>query len=157
MDTQTAEPQAQKQKTADTLEKLGFVRAASQTRELVARKRKLALAYEHYRFVRVENVEKFNQQLKERTIKGNPPYDAIWQELGFVPVSEYEQVPPEEVLIAHQEAVDRQCFDTFEIGLIKNVKDPLLFGRINKCSDRFFIAQWGDDVSITDLLKDNEG
>lgn len=157
MEMQTVETQAQKHKVADTLEKLGFVRAASQTRELVARKRKLALAYEHYRFVREENVVKFNAELKQRTITGEPPYNASWQELAFVGVGEYEQVPPEDVLVKHQEAVDHKCFDAFEIGLIKNVKDPLLFGRINKCSDRFFIAQWGDDVSITDLLKDNEG
>ena len=47
-----------------------------------------------------------------------------------------------------------------EIAKIQDIvqtKDPIVFGCINKCADRFFIAQWDDDVSIEQILNDNEG
>jgi len=37
------------------------------------------------------------------------------------------------------------------------VPDPILLGRITGCENRYFIAQWDDDVKIEDILKENEG
>lgn len=139
------------------LEKLGFDAAAKMLKDLRARKRKLALAYEFYRFVRQEKVDAFNEALKKKTIKGSEPYTATWQKLSFTPIANYQHVPPEPVLQDLQAAVNRDCFDSFEIAHIREVKDPILFGRINDCSDRFFISQWDTDVSIDDLLNKNEG
>ena len=58
------------------------------------------------------------------------------------------------------EAKARGIFDTFEVAQIDSVveyKDPIVFGRIEGCGDRFFVAEWADDVSITDLIGDHEG
>lgn len=141
----------------DRLEKLGFKRAATNLKITRERKRKLMLAYEHYRFVRQENVNRFNEKLKDRTLEGSYPYSATWQTLAFCPVGNYGKIPPQEALSAMEAAVERKCFDTFEVAYIDNVKDPILFGRVEGCPDRFFVAQWDDDVKIEDLLKENEG
>lgn len=145
-------------KTAVRLESLGFKTAAAEVATLVNKKRKLALAYEHYRFVRQDKIDKFNYELKRKTVKDkNDPYNMSYQMLAFVSIGDYKNVPPESVLASLETAQGRKCFDAYEIGYIKNVKDPLLFGRVNECPDRFFIDQWDDDVSIDQLLKENEG
>lgn len=152
MDTQTKEPQA-----VTRLEALGFKKAAGILKEKSIKARKLALAYEHYRFVRQEKVDVFNNALKAKTLNGKEPYNASWQTLAFAPIGEYEGAPPAEVLEALEVAQGRKCFDSYEVAHIRDVKDPILFGRIAGCPDRFFIGQWDNDVSIQDLLKDNEG
>ena len=51
-------------------------------------------------------------------------------------------------------------FDTFEVAKIESTRvyrDPIVFGRISGCDDRFYIAQYDDDVKIEDLLGPNEG
>jgi hypothetical protein len=51
-------------------------------------------------------------------------------------------------------------FDTYEIAHIQSIverKDPILFGCITGCADKFFIAQWDDDVKIEDIINENEG
>lgn len=139
------------------LEKLGFTRAASELKLLAVKKRKLAIAYEHYRFVRPEKIEAFNAKLKAETKTGKEPFSAEWKTLEFTPVYNYESVPPDDAMAALETAQDYKCFDAYEIASIKKVKDPILFGRINDCPDRFFIAQWDNDVKIEDILMPNEG
>jgi len=136
----------------DRLERLGFTAAGAKVKELSLRKRKMAIAYEHYRFVRPEKIAAFNEKLMRDTRKGGD-----YKTLAFTPVGQYAEVPPANVLDSLETAQGRQCFDTFEVAHIINVKDPILFGRINGCSDRFFIDQWDDDVRIEDILKPNEG
>lgn len=154
METQTKTQEGK----AELLEKLGFKTLASELTRLKARKRKLALAYELYRFVRQEQVDKFNAELKKKTGENlGDAWSQSYQMLAFTPIESYDKVPPDSVLTSLGTAIEHKCFDNFEVAYIKNVKDPLLFGRVEGCSDRFFIDQWGDDVKITDLLKDNEG
>lgn len=136
----------------DRLERLGFKTASTKVKELSAKKRKMAIAYEHYRFVRPEKIEAFNRKLMAKRKK-----DGSYDMLSFTPVENYSEVPPAPVLEAMEVAVDRKCFDKFEVAHIINVKDPILFGRITGCPDRFFIGQWDDDVKIEDILKPNEG
>ena len=65
------------------------------------------------------------------------------------------EFPPDTVLDALEKAKEDNCFDTFEvakISWIEEIKDPILFGIIEGCSDKFFISQWDDDVKIEDLL-----
>lgn len=143
--------------TAERLGALGFKGLSDKLRIAKERKRKLALAYEHYRFVRQEHIDKFNADLKKKTKKGSGPYDSTWQTLGFTAIEQYDKCPPESVLASLEEAQNRKIFDSYEVAHIVNVKDPILFGRINGCPDRFFIDQWDTDVTIKDLLKDNEG
>lgn len=144
-------------KIAEMLETLGFSEAAKRLKEMAARKRKLAIAYENYRVVRPVKIHEFIHRLKLETIKGKEPYNATWKTLDFYQIENYPNIPPDSVLETMAVAVGRQCFDSFEIAVIKDVKDPLLFGRINGCEDRFFIDQWDSDVSIKDILKDHEG
>lgn len=138
--------------TVEELKELGFTKAADDMVRMVERKKKLALAYEHFRFVRQEKIDEFNNRLYEKTRKtGN------YKTLSFTSISTYSDIPPAEVLERLIEAKKIGCFDSYEIAHIIEVKDPILFGRIKDCSDRFFIAQWDDDVKIEDILMPNEG
>jgi len=141
------------QETIEKLGKLGFTYATQKIKNLAEKKRKLAIAYEHYRFVRQEKINDFNQKLKEKTIKRNGEY----QVLSFSSLATYEEVPPEYVLLKLEEAMGKKCFDSFKIAHIVKVKDPILFGKIDGCTDLFYIDQWDDDVSIHDILNINEG
>lgn len=136
---------------AQELSELGFTAAASKLKQLETKKRKLAIAYEHFRFVRQEKIDAFNNKLRTSgTGMG-------WKMLSFTAVSQYEEIPPAHVLLKMAEAKEQKCFDAFEVAHIVEVKDPILFGRVNGCSDRFFIDQWDNDVKIEDLLMPSEG
>lgn len=137
--------------TVSRLELLGLTVAASVVKEKALLQRKLMLAYEHYRFVRQEHVDNFNADLRNKGTRSH------YQTLDFTPLERYAKVPPETVLTSLETAIGRRCFDAFEVAYIRDVKDPILFGRVNGCSDRFFIDEWDNDVSISDLLKPNEG
>lgn len=148
METKTQQEPA----VIDRLERLGFKAASTKVKELSVKQRKMAIAYEHYRFVRPEKIEAFNQKLMRESRRGGD-----YKTLAFTPVESYQEVPPADVLEKMEVAVERKCFDKFEVAHIINVKDPILFGRINGCPDRFFIGQWDDDVRIEDILQPNEG
>jgi hypothetical protein len=140
------------------LERLGFKTAAAELARMKEHKRKLALAYEHYRFVRQEKVAEFNKKLLKKTGQHMDDVRIMeYQTLQFERIEHYPNVPPQSVLSSLETAQNRKCFDYFEIASIRNVKDPILFGGIHGCSDRFYIDQWDTDVSIDDLLKANEG
>lgn len=136
---------------------LGMTRAADGLKLAIEKKRKLAIAYEHFRYVRKDKIADFQQKLKEKTIRrdGGASY---FQILSFTPVAEYGKVPPKSVLDSFRAARDKGCFDSFLIAHIEEVKDdPILFGCVSGCSDLFFIDQWDKDVSIEDILLPNEG
>lgn len=140
------------------LEELGLIKAAGELKQKAEKKRKMAVAYEHYRFVRPEKIQDFQQKLKEKTIRRDKLGGTHFQTMKFTPVGEYAKVPPADVLAALREAKGRNCFDTYLIAHIEEVKeDPILFGSISGCPDVFFIAQWDKDVSIEDILMPNEG
>ena len=141
------------------LTSLGFKRAAERVDYLKTRKRKLAMAYEHFRFVTEENIDAFNAKLRKETEKKEGGYP-VYDRLAFIRIADYEKVPPTEALEKVADAQKLNCFDSFEVAYIESVKeipDPIIFGRVESCPDRFFIAQWDDDVKIEDILKENEG
>lgn len=143
----------------EKLEKLGFKKCVTKIKELKAIRAKMAIAYEHYRYCKPEKIDAFNQALKKESIQENPS-SYQYKALKFISLGEYDQVPPFDVLESLEQAQERGCFDSFEIAKIEDVvevKDPIVFGRINKCPDRFFIAQWDDDVNINQILKEGEG
>lgn len=141
--------------SSDRLEQLGFKKAAAEVIRLKDLKKKLMIAYEHYRVVKEQKIRDFEQKLYVTS--------ANWDGMGgrhvlkFAPISDYPMAPPHEVLTALEEAIGHKCFDQFEVAYIEKIQDPILFGRIDQCTDRFFISQWDSDVSIQDILKDNEG
>jgi hypothetical protein len=135
----------------ETLEKLGFKKASENIRSKRELAKKMHIAYQKYEFVTQETVDSFNAELKKRTLK-NYQYD----KLVFTNVSEYPDAPPAEALGMLEKAVEEKCFDYFEIGKIEaqqEYPDPILFGRINGCGDRFFIAQWDSDVTVEEIQK----
>lgn len=144
-----------KQTPEARLDALGFKAAAAKVVEKRSMKRKLMIAYEFYRVVSQAHIDAFNLKLRRSTQSGGS--FGSYQTLAFTPVAQYMEVPPAEVLAELEVALSRKCFDRYEVAHIVDVHDPLLFGRIEGCPDRFYIAQWDDDVKITDLLKDHEG
>lgn len=153
-----------KTETLDLLEELGMNKAADDLKEKADRKRKLVIAYEHFRYVKPEQVDAFNERLKKQTMKreGRKNIDLYekYDQLTFGKLEEYASIPPMDVLEKVVDAKKMDCFDEFEVAKIESMveyKDPIIFGRIKNCPHRFFVAQWDDDVKITDLLKANEG
>ena len=134
------------------LEAAGMVGAAKKLREGRDLKRKLAVAYEHFRFVKPDKIEAYRLRLREATRKGGG-----YKDLAFTTLEKYDKVPPGGVLMALKEAQKRECFDSFEVAHVVDIQDPIVFGRVKGCADRFFVAQWDDDVRIEDILKASEG
>ena len=136
--------------TNDRLGKLGFKTAVKE----ISRQQRLVTAYEKYMFVMPDKIEAFNEKLRKETLREDKnAYH--YKKLVFIPIEQYDQIPPEHVLDQLDKAVADGCFDRFEvckIDWIKEVKDPIVFGRIDGCSDYFFIAQWDDDIKIEDIL-----
>ena len=146
------------QKTdAKRLEKLGLKRCAKNFEETKKFVQKCAIAYERYRFVRQEKIDAFNEKLKKKTQKkGSYTFD----KLVCRNLEEVTEIPPESALLELEKAQNLNVFDRFEVARIESVEerpDPILFGRIDKCPDRFYIAQWDNDVKIEDLISDKEG
>lgn len=147
------------------LKELGFKTAAEGLEFKKEQGRKMLVAYENYRFVTPEIFERFRKELRKKTEKqvsqgqGWGPV-TTYDQLAFISIDKYSEVPPMEVLNAMKEAKERGCFDYFEVAKIETVEvrpDPILFGGIKGCKDKFFVAQWENDVKIEDILKDNEG
>ena len=73
----------------------------------------------------------------------------VWTETR---VEKYTSVPPQEVLDTFDAHKKRNVFDYYTIASVNAVKDPLLLGRVDGRSERWFIAQWGEDVNLDDVI-----
>lgn len=91
--------------------------------------------------------------------KTTPSYDTLVLDA----LHSYPGVPPQAALDKLAEAKAHGIFDTFEVAHVDPVAskvklpDPIIFGLVAGCSDRFFIAEWGDDVKLADIIGTNEG
>ena len=72
-----------------------------------------------------------------------------WNE---VRIADYEAIPPAPALKALAAAQEKEIFDYFTIASVSAVKDPLLLGRIEGRPERWYLAAWGDDVSLDDVI-----
>lgn len=154
------------QATLERLKKLGMRKAASvvvtEAQKLEKQKvafRRLTLAYEHFRHMEQADLDKYNAALKRKTLKttGRKGVDLVehYDQVKFTPLAEYSKVPPVDVLDKVEQAMEKGCFDSYEVAEIKGTKeykDPIVFGRISGCPDRFFIAQWDNDLRIEDII-----
>jgi hypothetical protein len=134
----------------DTLDRLGF-KVATKKLETA---QKLAIAYAKYGFIPQEKVDKFNEKLRAETLRGDAGARE-YKRLLFTPIDGYPKIPPQDALQRLEQAMNDNIFDTFEVATIqwiKEVIDPIIFGRIEGCPDRFFVAQWDDDVRIEDIV-----
>lgn len=62
--------------------------------------------------------------------------------------------PPTSVLEKLKVAQESKLFDTFSVLHIKYVPDPILCGKIKESDDLYFIDEWGEDVKLTDIVKE---
>lgn len=69
-----------------------------------------------------------------------------------VPVANYDGIPPEHVLLRLAEEKQKGIFQEYHVASVENIHDPLLLGIVKGCEDRFFLSQWGDDVSLDDVI-----
>lgn len=63
-------------------------------------------------------------------------------------------LPPTDVLEKLAQAQKSKLFDYFTVLHIKYVPDPILCGHIKESKDLYFIAEWGDDVKFSDIVKE---
>ena len=73
----------------------------------------------------------------------------VWTE---TPIDQYKTIPPQLTLDTLKTHQDRHIFDYFTIAKVNQMVDPLLLGRIEGVTDRFFLCQWGDDIQVDDLI-----
>jgi hypothetical protein len=111
---------------------------------------KARTAFDNFMYVRQSQIDKFQGRLKQRSLK-----------MYTCPIKDYKKgIPPAYVLQAVIEAKAKRCFDYFEVAWAewfnypKPVRDPIVFGRIIGVEERFYIAQWGDDINILDILQE---
>jgi hypothetical protein len=143
----------------DLATETGFEQAAQRAEHQIDVARRAAIAYEHFRYVTAQQIADFSQRLIAST-KKTTSWDTTYDQLRFRPIAKYPNMPPQDVLQAVRAAQNMKVFDTFEVADIQSVrvlKDPIIFGCISNITDKFYIAQWGDDVKISDLLGEHEG
>ncbi len=166
----------------ELLKELGLDKAADTLGKKLDLKKKLAIAYEHFRFVEPHILYRFQGEVKNKTMKihvlcsvcknddkiknrcglcmGTGAQHMTHDKLSFTNLKEYPEVPPMDCLLGLKKAKDMGCFDSFEVAKIETVDvrpDPIIFGLIEGCADKFYITQWMDDISIEDILKESEG
>lgn len=163
---------------AERLKRLGFVRAAAPVIEKAEMAKRLEkVTAENFIVIRPAKIQSFLDRLateynkkhgKSKDVcktdfQGLPPLKArtvhasgyqgigifAWEETA---IEDYAGIPPDNVLSRFEEVAAKKVFDYFTIGTVQAVKDPLLMGRVKGVEDRFFIAQWGDDVSLDDVI-----
>lgn len=80
---------------------------------------------------------------------GGPIGKFAWVE---TPIHEYPGLPPQHVIDKLRDEVPKQLFHSFVIATVESIHDPLLLGVLNGREERYFLAQWGDDVSLDDVI-----
>jgi hypothetical protein len=145
--------------TEAELRELGLTEAANKVKHQRELARKLRIAFEHFRVVTPEQLARFQGELFEKRTRGS--YGSYsYQALKFTALEAYPNVPPGEVLQKIREAKTHGCFDRFEVLTLESVEvvpDPVVFGIINGCDNKYFVAQWDDDVKIEQILREDEG
>lgn len=149
----------------ERLQKLGLKSAAKTVDVRKGKAKSLVEVYKLYKYLTPEQVTRFQQQLRQRTEKLiNHGKQIRFQALKFTRLADYPEIPPPGVLTALEKAQAQGLFDAYEIATIEEVTenapakrkpDPVLFGTIIGCLDRFLIAQWGNDVSFEQIERES--
>ena len=172
---------------ATLLKESGLDKAANIVNNKISLKLRMEAAYKSYNFIEPATFDKFNKELKERTLKayqctacngsgiiaklfivrhvcysclGNGYIELRFEKLVFIPLNEYEEIPPMDCLLDLKKAVsfsvnEMRIFDSFEVGIIREEiqkPDPVVFGIIDGCVDKFCITQWDDDISFEEIM-----
>jgi hypothetical protein len=146
--------------TEAELRELGLTEAANKVKHQRELARKLRIAFEHFRVVTPEQISRFQQELLGKASRGLYSGAYTYQALKFTALESYPNVPPSEVLEGIRAAKELKCFDRFEVLTLETVEvipDPVVFGLIDGCDNKYFVAQWDDDVKIEQILREDEG
>jgi len=124
------------------LKELGMEGIAAKLLRKKTGKEKLLKAINDYRYATQEEIDDFNEEMREHN-----------KELVIEEIKDSKKLPPDNVLVELRSAKNKGCFDKFHIAYIRAVKDPILFGKIDGFDTLYFyIAQWGDDVKIEEII-----
>lgn len=158
---------------AELLKSLGFVKAAEPVLQKATLSQKLKrIADLKFIAIKTQKITAFLQRLGTEYNKQNgvDQEGTVWNdycvltchsrgykgvgkfEWSETPIDKYEGIPPEGVLKRFAEVKETKVFDRYSVATVKAVKDPLLLGHIDGSEDRYFIAQWGDDVKLDDVI-----
>ena len=153
VDSDRAQPSCGVDGATATLQRLGLTAAATLVERQQLAVDKWATAYAHFRFVTPAQVRAFEAKCwGEHKQVGSTTHT---KNLVFTALKDYPTIPPKEALHALEAAQALKVFDTFEIAHIEwvvRVPDPILFGCITGCPDRFVIGSWGNDISVEELV-----
>jgi len=127
--------------------------------------REMGISAAGYKRINRSELDKFQKELEEisdmtskRRLLETPLNRYVGQNTERVEgqaVMEVELgVPPQDVLDKLKIARDAKLFDDFAVLHIQRVPDPILCGKINESNDLYFIAEWGDDVKLSDIVKE---
>ena len=139
------EAQARVKAKIERLEKLGAVAQAESLRtDLRVRQKLMALTEWDYKVLPYDAVKAYNHSIVNS-------YTMI---VHIDPLERFSAgIMPDAVLDELEKAKERQVFDSFAVLSVEKKPDPLLLGQIDGCKDYFLIAEWGEDVSFDDLVK----
>ena len=138
------------------LEQAGLTKISRKIKDIRSFQTKIDIAIKNFPLILTENhIKEFNEMLYKDTFKEDKK-SIEYKRLKFTPISDYEKIPSQFVLERIKKAKDLNCFDEFEvctIDWVKELKDPVVFGVISGTTDKFFITQWDNDITITELLE----
>lgn len=157
---ETAQENAETIPTESELRELGLHSAAEKIKRARETAAKLRIAFEHFRVVTPEIVSRFQEELWNQRYTDPITYGLFYKSLRFTALELYPEVPPADVLHKIRKAKDLNCFDRFEVLTVEAREvqpDPVVFGIIDGCDNRYYVAQWDDDVKIEQILREDEG
>ncbi len=148
---------------ANKYRELGMIRIAENLENKAIKAwKELEISLAGYKRINAEELEIFRAELRKigdmkskRELIETSLHDYMGQNLdqGSEITDSEIGLPPAEILEKLKVAKDSKLFDAFSILHIKYVPDPILCGRIEESQDLYFIAEWGDDVKLTDIVK----
>lgn len=151
--------------TVEELKELGFTAAAAGVERDRVLAHKMRVAWENTESVITPEIfAKFCEDLRRQTERKTGQTNqwgehSTFDTIKLTSLADYPEVPPKEALDALKRVKDLGCFDSFEVATRKSVHvipDPVIFGRINDCPDRYTVAIWGDDLPIREWLAKDE-
>lgn len=115
--------------------------------ELQLRQKLYALSEWDYKVLPYDSIKEFEKANQMTAIK-----DGLRVRIDSL--EKFDKIMPDNVLDELEKAKDRKLFDEFVVLSVEKVKDPLLLGQINGCKDYFLLAEWGDDITFDELVKE---
>ena len=141
----------------------GWIAASKVANDREARRLRVMIAAEHYRYVTEERIELLNSLVRRKTENRGMAWfgpSHVYSKIKYSSISVYPEVPPASVLESFEQAKTWGCFDAFGVLYLAAIKDekpartdPLLVGAIQGLPVYFAIDQWGSDIELPDLLR----